>query len=203
VSLTAEDLAAAGCVLVGRDIMPPVTTLRFRPSFAVMSHLSSLHTATSHLAATAPNLLANVEVARAIENELLRAMIACIVEGVAARNDLPDRGPVSVMTRFRHLLEENRDRPMYLTEICAALGVSDRTLRTRCTEYLGMTPHRYLWMRRMKLVRRALTLADPLTETVTEIATDHGFWELGRFSVAYRGLFGEAPSATLRRAPHC
>src|SRR5262249_31415101 len=32
-----------------------------------------------------------------------------------------------------------------------------------------------------------------------EIVTDHGIWELGRFSVAYRRLFGESPSCTLRR----
>jgi AraC-like DNA-binding protein len=51
----------------------------------------------------------------------------------------------------------------------------------------------------MHLARRALRMADPATATVTEIATNYGFWELGRFSVAYRSLFGESPSAALRR----
>jgi AraC-like DNA-binding protein len=64
-----------------------------------------------------------------------------------------------------------------------------------------MGPVRYLWLRRMSLVRAALMRADPATTTVTDIATDHGFWELGRFSVEYRTLFGESPSAALRRPP--
>jgi transcriptional regulator GlxA family with amidase domain len=64
-----------------------------------------------------------------------------------------------------------------------------------------MSPIRYLWLRRMHLAHRALLKADPATATVTSVATDQGFWELGKFSVAYRSLFGESPSATLRRRP--
>ena len=64
-----------------------------------------------------------------------------------------------------------------------------------------MGPVRYLWLRRMYLARRALLLATPQTATVTQTAMDHGFWELGRFSTQYRSLFGEPPSATLRRPP--
>jgi AraC-like DNA-binding protein len=62
-----------------------------------------------------------------------------------------------------------------------------------------MGPIRYLTLRRMHLVRRALLHSEPSTATVTQILTDHGFWELGRFSVAYRMLFGESPSETLRQ----
>ena len=51
----------------------------------------------------------------------------------------------------------------------------------------------------MYLARQSLQTADPSTRTVTEIATEYGFVELGRFSVDYRSLFGESPSVTLRR----
>jgi transcriptional regulator GlxA family with amidase domain len=106
-----------------------------------------------------------------------------------------------IIERFKELLETNLCEPMHLAEICAAIGVSERTLRVCCHEHLGMGPIRYLWLRRMRLARRALMLADPAGATVTQIATEHGFWEFGRFAVSYRALFGEAPSASLRRPP--
>jgi AraC-like DNA-binding protein len=55
-------------------------------------------------------------------------------------------------------------------------------------------------MLRLSEARRALSSPVSTYATVTQIATDHGFVELGRFSVEYRRAFGEPPSATLRRA---
>ncbi len=163
-----------------------------------MQRLHHLHRAAGDLATTAPDILVHPEVAKAIEDALVRAMIACLVSGPTAEDRPSSRQRVPVMRRFEEMLEAYPDRPLYLVEMCTKIGVSGRTLRLHCQEHLGMSPHRYLWLRRMHLARWALASADRAT-TVTEIAIDHGFGELGRFAVAYRRLFGEKPSATLRR----
>jgi AraC-like DNA-binding protein len=126
-------------------------------------------------------------------------MVRCLAEGAAVEPTAGGSRHDAIVARFEDFLEANPDRPLYLTEICAAIGVAERTLRASCEEHLGMGPIRYLTLRRMHLVRRALLRSDPSKATVTQIVTDHGFWELGRFSVAYRALFGESPSCTLRR----
>jgi len=200
-SLTPEDLAAAGQALVGHELIPPAVTRVTRPQPALMWRLLSLHKAADDLAATAPDILAHPAVAKAIEQELVHAMIACLTDPEAMGSSRSRHDRLPVMRRFEQLLEANRDEPLYVTEICAAIGVTDRTLRLHCQEHLGMSPHRYLWLRRMNLARRALALADRAEKTVTEIANDHGFGELGRFAVSYRKLFGELPSATLHRPP--
>lgn len=200
-SLTPEDLAAAGRAIVGYDVTAPVATKIVRPPSHLMSQLMKLHQAAGDLAETAPEILAHPEVAKAIEQALVRAMIACLTSGTTIDEDRLDRRSVMVMQRFEEALEANQDHPLYLTELCAIIGVTDRSLRLHCQEHLGMSPHRYLWLRRMHQARRALVLADRTAATVTEIATGHGFGELGRFAVEYRKLFGETPSATLRRQP--
>jgi AraC-like DNA-binding protein len=84
-------------------------------------------------------------------------------------------------------------------ELSAALGVSVRTMRNYCQEHLGMPLRHYLLLRRLHLARRALEEADPAVTRVTGVATDFGFWEFGRFAVAYKSVFGESPSMTLRK----
>jgi AraC-like DNA-binding protein len=197
-SLMPNDLVEAGRVLVGRELAPPSETYVARPPRSVWSRLVHLHAIVGRLAETAPAILSHPEVARALERELEYAMITCLAHGTPVESGLGHRHHRSAMVRLEEFLEANAHRPLYLSEICAAVGVSERTLRVCCQEYLGLGPIRYLWLRRMQMVRRALAMAEP-NATVTSIAADYGFWELGRFSVAYRKLFGESPSTTLRR----
>jgi methylphosphotriester-DNA--protein-cysteine methyltransferase len=75
--------------------------------------------------------------------------------------------------------------------------VNERSLRAYCARHIGMSPKHYQELRRMQIVREQLRAADPARTTVAAIATRRGIRHLGRFSVRYRELFGESPSATL------
>jgi AraC-like DNA-binding protein len=199
ISLSMDNLDAAAETIIGRELPKPPHQRISRPDSAMMHRLLKLHRSVGQLAHDTPDVLDIPEVGRALENELIRVMVSCLAEGAAAEPTTGKHRHDTIVARFEEFLEANPDRPLYLTEICAAIGVAERTLRASCEEHLGMGPIRYLALRRMHLVRRALLHSDPSQATVTEIVTDHGIWELGRFSVAYRRLFGESPSCTLRR----
>ncbi len=202
-SLTPGDLAAAGRAFAVEDLVTPRLTHVVKPGPVFMSRLLSLHEAAAQLARTAPELLCRPEVARALDDALVHAMITCLTDGDRAGPGLRGRQHAVVIQRLEELLETKHDRPLYISEICAATGASERVLRVCCHDHLGMGPVRYLRLRRMHLARRALLLADAAKATVTDIATQYGFWELGRFAVEYRALFGDRPRRRCagRRAP--
>ena len=200
-SLTPEDLAAVSEAIIGLELVPATFARSLMPPARRLSRLRKLHEAAGHLAKTAPDILLKPEVARAIEQALVEAMVFCLEDTHSDHVRNVHRRRARVMARLEEALIANPDEPLYMAELCAQIGTSYWTLRDCCLEYLGMSPKRYLWLRRMHLARRALRRANAEATTVTEIASDYGFWELGRFSVAYRSLFGESPSAALRRPP--
>ena len=193
-----EDFAATfGSV----DFQPSRETLIVHPALAAMETLQKTYAAAVHLAKQVPEVIANGEVARGLEQTLISALADCFHTAATPHDKTLRPGHKRIMQGFHTILESDPTHVFYVPEICRRLGVSNRTLTTCCNDALGVSPHRYLRLRQLNLAHRALKLADPATRSVTEIATEHGFWELGRFAVAYRALYGETPSATLRRAP--
>jgi AraC-like DNA-binding protein len=195
-SLPIEEMASVGAEIAGCDLTPPRDMLIVTPPPAAMAKLQRLHAAAGRLAEEAPSVIAHPEAAHGLEQALIEALVGCLSQGeVLDRPAL--RHHAMIMRRFRRAVEENPDQALYIPELCSSIGVAGRTLRTCCQEQLGMSPKRYLLLRRMHLARRALRESRRTTTTVTEIATRYGFWEFGRFAGAYRSLFGELPSTTL------
>jgi AraC-like DNA-binding protein len=196
-SLTEEDFSTATSALLGRELhKEAMKGLVLHPAPAHMARFVRLHTTARQLVEGAPEIFEQPEVSNAIEHELLHALVGCLAD-TQADTTLGWRRHTAIIKRLEDFAADS-DRPLNLTEICAATGTSERLLRICCHEHLGMSPVQYLWLRRMHLVRGALMSADPARTSVTQILTRYGFWQLGRVAVAYRGLFGESPSATLR-----
>jgi AraC-like DNA-binding protein len=199
-SLPVEDMASAGKAIAGIELEPPRDALIVTPPAPAMAKLQRLHAAAAYLAESAPEIIGHHEAARGLEQALIEAMVACLTTADDAEDRAAQRRHEAIMRRFRGALEANDAQPLYIPELCKVIGVSGRTLRVCCQEQLGMSPKQYLLLRRMHLARRALRDSASDITTVTEIATQYGFWHFGRFAGEYRSLFGEAPSATLHRS---
>lgn len=103
------------------------------------------------------------------------------------------------ITKVLELLQLSSDQPIRLAELCSKAGVSERTLRSIFKEVFGVGPNRYMLIRRLHLVRAALSIASPNTESVSHIALRFGFSDSGRMASEYHNLFGEYPSKTLMK----
>lgn len=200
-SLPVTDMVCVGAAVAGCDLTPPNDPLLLTPSPSAMARLQRLHAAAARLAEDAPEIIAHPEAARGLEQALIEAVVGCLGAGEVGADRSALRRHAMILRRFRRAVEENPDQPLYIPELCQAIGVSDRTLRICCQEQLGMGPKRYLLLRRMHLARRAIRENAPPAATVTEIATRYGFWQFGRFAGQYKSLFGKSPSATLRHLP--
>jgi AraC-like DNA-binding protein/tetratricopeptide (TPR) repeat protein len=95
-------------------------------------------------------------------------------------------------------MHENVARNWRVTELAVVAGVSGRTLQRQFLAFLGKTPHTILCDISFERARRELLRGAPGAK-VMDVAARCGFTHFGRFSVAYRRRYGEAPSHTLKR----
>jgi len=153
-------------------------------------------------AARHPKRLDDHESARvAADIEMLDALMRTLASSYASvseRRELTRR-------QYRRIVElaEKRamvvpsDRP-YVADLCDAANVSERTLQKAFRETLGLTPTGFLKRVRLHGARKALREAGRQVTTVTDVATEWGFWHFGEFARDYKQCFGELPSQTLR-----
>jgi AraC family ethanolamine operon transcriptional activator len=133
----------------------------------------------------------------------IRDNLAAAVSEAIADGDAVQTRQIAKRERYFQLVQEldryfaaHLDRPIYNQEQAQRLGVSVRTLSNAVNQSCGLSLHRYLRLKRLWLVRKALLAG---RDSIKACALAHGFWHMSDFTTAYRSQFGETPSQTRER----
>ncbi|WP_170469978.1 AraC family transcriptional regulator [Ruegeria arenilitoris] len=115
--------------------------------------------------------------------------------------DVLSRGArADVLRKARRLLQDADNNFCVSVEALAEeIGVSKRSIFQAFRQEYGIGPRRFREIVRLNALRASLYRSEPDNSSVTNLANDHGFSELGRMAGKYRSLFGELPSETLKR----
>ena len=89
------------------------------------------------------------------------------------------------------------DRAPTLSEMCLVAHVSERRLRQAFTDTFDVPPLRYFRYRSLAQARHILVNREVSDCTVSEVASNLGFHNFGRFAHNYQSTYGELPSETL------
>ena len=131
------------------------------------------------------------------KRSMIDAMTGPIVHSLAPDTRGPSPSARQLVRNTEDYLEAAGPRPVHISEICAELNVSRRTLHRAFFDFLGLGPVTFLRQKRLCAIHSILRDSNPAMVTVAEVAMQQGFVELGRFSHYYHSLFGEYPSETL------
>jgi len=106
---------------------------------------------------------------------------------------------LAAVRRCESYMIEHSSESVTLLDLSRISGMTSRSLGNAFEAVTGSAPADYLRRIRLSGAHRSLLLADKRT-TITNVATDWGFWHMGHFSHYYSKMFGETPSQTLLKS---
>ena len=172
-----------------------------RPLRPAHARLSACVRRIERVARYAPHVLRDDRDRAALRASLIDGMQGlCRPSGEAKADTTRGTGRHRIVRLTDEYLCANPIRAVYTDDLCQALGVSASALHKAFQDVFGISPHRYLKLRRMSLVRAALLASSGPWRSVKAAALSYGFWHLGQFAQDYRETYGELPSATLARS---
>lgn len=133
------------------------------------------------------------------QEQVLRLLDKVLEGWGAASGATADRPARALFRRAERHLKALAGEPLEIDVLARELGVSRRTLHRAFCGELGIGPRRYYELIRLNLLRGRLRGACSADTTITGLATELGFHDLGRLAGLYHRQFGEYPRQTLTR----
>lgn len=144
-------------------------------------------------------LLQDFNFVREFEQEIPRRLVAAMTDDQASCPPCESCGRTTAIRKAVAVISQHEFQALTVFGLCEAIGVSERTLQYAFMEHFGVTPKDYLKAIHLMGVRRGLKASTSENASISEAASNWGFWNMGQFAADYRKQFGELPSETLRR----
>jgi AraC-like DNA-binding protein len=138
-----------------------------------------------------------------LDNAFYRIFVALLapklVFGDVSKTSGAKTADGDIIRRVCDYIQDHLERPITLTELEHAAGISARRLQYGFLHRFGCSPKE--WIRRERLSLAHARLISPVEGVnVTSVAHATGFNHMGAFAAQYRARFGESPSITLKKA---
>ncbi len=96
-------------------------------------------------------------------------------------------------------INSHLDEPLNNNTIASAFGYHPYYLTRVLREEIGMTPHKYLMMRRCEYAKNLLLVSDHTIDTIAQMS---GFTSQSHFAATFRQLTGVTPTDFRRKTTH-
>jgi len=142
-------------------------------------------------------LLASPRAAAGLESALLGLLLDCLGELGPADRGRAEELAAPQVKRVEEWIDAHYANAITIVDLAVVAGISVRSLQAAFRRLRQCTPMEALVRRRLEAARDALREPEA---TVTQVATDCGFFHFSRFALKYYRAFGETPSKTMARA---
>jgi AraC-like DNA-binding protein len=191
------ELQEVSTILTGQPLeLPERGTINFKAPDETANLSSVIDVALSDLATfetlTGP---AAASLCEEIVNEFVRATTSSSNSSRNSRRNFAGYR-FAAMRRAEEFLREHMDVPFSSRGLCTATRMSERSIEMLFKEAYGISPRAWSQIIRLNSARQDLLERDAQEVRVSDVAVRWGFFHFGRFSAAYRHLFGELPSVT-------
>jgi AraC family ethanolamine operon transcriptional activator len=199
-----SELQEVATILTGQSLkLPEHGTVNFKSQDQASSLSSVIDIALSDLAGSGS---LSGPAATSLSEEIVNAFVrATTSTGDSSRGNQRNFAGYrfTAMRRAEEFLRENMESAFSSRGLCAATRMSERSIELLFKEAYGISPRAWSQIARLNAARQDLLKRNLEEVRVSDVAVRWGFFHFGRFSAAYRYLFGELPSVTAAKKSRC
>ncbi|AOY84802.2 AraC family transcriptional regulator [Moorena producens JHB] len=150
------------------------------------------------LALHKPNWLQKPHIEKLVADDLIPLLISNIPTKCNSKCFIKPSRRAKLIVQAEKKMLAHLEKPLTLKQLAQNLGSSSSALSYGFQDLFGLSPMRYLKVRRLNAVRERLKASEPERCTIAIVASEFGFYSPCHFTRDYKAMFGELPSETLR-----